>query len=210
MKNIDNVFELYNNLKNNAIYLKLNDYYEKYDELWKGLTSKFYKLETLDFYNVDNDPGFEEFKNNNLKAIYMTFSKFKKYLVADNSLLKNKVVQKRLRLYSSNTLSVYEQFEAYSYLISEKQGQEIRVTFSKILLNLGDWILFDELHLFLLDFDSSKNLKGAYYIERNIKNEQYFIYLISLFNENFEKSCNFKEVINFDKNIINNMKDLLL
>ena len=105
-------------------------------------------------------------------------------------------------------LSDYIQYEFYSYLVSEKTGEDIRCTFEANSFK-HDFVLFDEQDLFILDFSSKGELLGCWYCARNFKNEKEFSKLIVYYQNLFNKALNFKKIAQFDQGLLNKISEFL-
>lgn len=177
-------------IKEGAQFLP-NDQYDKY---WLEFNKKKIgakKLEFLQSYAFID--GNEDFTNHN-------YDKFADFLVDfyKNAWGGSEKV-KRLR-YVEFPLDEYVKLEYYTYLMSELNGQEVRVCKNRELLpkKVYDFVLFENSYLFLLDFGNNDRWKGAWLVRDKAKIKE----VERWFDSVFASSSNFKEIMSPDQNII--------
>ena len=168
------------------------DYWEKFDK--EGIRAR--KLEFLQTYDFID--GNEDYDNKN----YDGFVKYLKEFHEGAWGGKDNITRIH---YVEKPVNEYLKMEYYTYLVTASYGQDIRITYDRSLFpkKVYDFVLFENGHLFLLDFGNNDTWNGAWHItDKKILKE-----VADWYDEVFAKCKNFKSMIRPNKELVGKMKD---
>ena len=171
----------------------------EYDIYWNKFNEdkvEILKVEFLQTYDFID--GNEDFKNKNYDKFVEMLETF------DKNALGGKENIKRIH-FVKKPVDNYLEMEYYTYLINEKYGQDVRITYDRSLFpkKMYDFVLFKNGNLFILNFGNNDGWHGAWHITDRKIIQDFSLW----FNELFDKCVNFKKMITPNKYIIDKMKE---
>ncbi len=177
----------------NAVFLP-DDGYDKYWVEFNSAGVKAKKLEFLQTYAFID--GNNDFDNKDYDAFVSMLKDF--YINAWGG--KDNI--KRIH-FVERPVDPYLEMEYYTYLVSERLGQDIRITEDRKLFpkKVYDFVLFENDNLFILNFGNNDCWKGAWHVTDKKTIEEFSVW----YDEVFAKCTNFKSMLTPNKEIINKM-----
>ena len=164
-----------------------------YTDAWNKMYS-FKKLEPLQEYNVGEE-SYEHFQTKQYSEFVRDLIEFWKSEKDDfvDAVSRSAQIQ-RLRIVSS-PVSEYIEHEYYSYIVSERMGEEIRFLRDETnnLDNLLDFILFDRNTIIINLFNNDSSFASSYVYKS--EDCPLLSNLYSEFEECFSKAVNYKEIL---------------
>lgn len=191
--------ELLTQIKTKCLYYSSDKIFEVFNEYWNNTKSSFVKLETLQQYDVSEDPNYEAY----IKGDYSNFLvALKEFYQSEVKYINANISQKRLH-YVKYPFSQYVAYEFYSYLISKALGEEIKCKVleedDNRLINM-DFVLFDENAIIIHQFDNDGVYLGGW-CYCNSSGDSLLSELKKEFECVFDKENSFEKYAEFDINI---------
>lgn len=196
-------------IKKKATYIPLEKFSEVFGELWNTLRCEFLKLETLQYYDVAEDPNYFAYINKDIEGFVTALKQFHDDEMTASEQFEIPIEFKRIHLIS-RPFSQYIEYEFYSYLISEKSGENIRCidSIKNISEEYDDFIMFDGKAILINDFSNDGKWHGSWCYESS-SNDDLLVNLRKHYLELFSGAKDYKNFAKFDNDIIKRMNGFL-
>ena len=147
--------------------LWLDDHVALFEEKWQELERRFFKLETLQFYDESGVPAFEAWKRGDIEEVRRLAATEARVQAEDP--VEQRTQSVRVRILGV-PVSDYVRWENEIYRALATAGEvilgieEARVP-PKLVGQLSDFQLFDERCVFVSDYDDDGSYRGAWYVD---------------------------------------------
>ena len=190
-------------VRKTALYLSVEDFFQRFDDAWSKATDRLFKLETLQEYQEEEASGLSEFSVGNMHGFVEKARLWRQEeKEAYEDIRSRGIVFMRLRI-ARFPLSAYTRFEYYIYHISEQMGEDIRFIdeASASNISLPDLFIFDSKVLLLYDYGPSASLLGGYVVTDPSLIGEIAEEIMSLFS----RSRPFKEMMSPDPSLVRDL-----
>lgn len=195
------MIEVLSKIKLNSELLDEKSMVKYFNMAFKNLKKTFIKLEAKQYYKCDMDVNYYNYIDGNHKYLINTFKEFYNDWP---SLLETKrnIKFKRLHLITK-PITNYINYEMYFYLMNEKAGENIKLLdFKNNIDEIDDFMIFDDNEIIINCHDLNGEYLKSYYYNGDKK---LIRDLTKKYNELYERGSNYKEYIEFDNSILDEM-----
>lgn len=154
-------------------YLPLEEFLSNFDNEWERMSRRLFKFEALQYYDEGPSSPYHAYLGKDFSQLV---EKLKAARTADEPFFHTAAAKgvSFIRLHAVKVpFSQYLQFECYSYVLSEKLGEQIYFIEEPTVLDenagqISDFIQFDDAVILVHDYDASGALCGGWRIDDQV------------------------------------------
>ena len=148
-------------------YVSSEEFGSLFDTEWERMSSRFFKFESHQFYDEGDGGPFSHYLAGNEKLFINSLKEARE----EDRPFNEDAIKRGVNLTRIHSIrlpmSKYIEFECYSYILSDLQGEDIFLAeedsiFYTMKYTPPDFILFDSSCLFMQDYDNRGVLKGVW------------------------------------------------